>query len=74
MESALKVINKMTENNKEAKAKPNTNQNKRKVMDVNFIAPDGGWGWFVVVAAGCSNVSEMRVIVVLLSENIHVST
>lgn len=23
----------------------------------NFVAPDGRWGWFVVVAAGCSNVT-----------------
>lgn len=23
----------------------------------NFVAPDGRWGWFVVVAAGCSNVN-----------------
>lgn len=23
----------------------------------NFVPPDGGWGWFVVIAAGTSNVS-----------------
>lgn len=23
----------------------------------NFVAPDGKWGWCVVVAAGCSNVN-----------------
>lgn len=24
----------------------------------NFVAPDGGWGWLVLVAAGCSNVCQ----------------
>lgn len=47
----------MTEN-KEVKSNKKT-ANKRKVIDTNFVAPDGGWGWFVVVAAGCSNVSAM---------------
>lgn len=23
----------------------------------NFVAPDGGWGWLIVIAAGTSNVS-----------------
>lgn len=23
----------------------------------NYVAPDGGWGWLVCIAAGCSNVN-----------------
>lgn len=25
-----------------------------------FVAPDGGFGWFVCFAAGCSNVSKIN--------------
>lgn len=40
----------------------NENQTGKKVrrnkcdLGPDFVAPDGGWGWFVVVAAGCSNL------------------
>lgn len=23
----------------------------------DFVAPDGGWGWLILIATGCSNVS-----------------
>lgn len=26
-------------------------------LGANFVAPDGGWGWLVLIGAGCSNVS-----------------
>lgn len=37
-------------------------QKKKKHRDKsdlgpNFVAPDGGWGWIVCIAAGLSNVS-----------------
>lgn len=24
----------------------------------NFVAPDGGWAWMILIGAGCSNVSQ----------------
>lgn len=28
-----------------------------RVGDPDFVPPDGGWGWMIVVACGFSNVS-----------------
>lgn len=30
----------------------------RSKLGPDYIAPDGGHGWFVALAAGCSNVSD----------------
>lgn len=42
-----------------------TNGAKTKIkkcdLGIDFVPPDGGWGWLVVIAAGCSNVRiELR--------------
>ena len=34
------------------------NEAKSKLNKDNFIPPDGGWGWIIVLAAGFSNVSK----------------
>lgn len=40
----------------------NDNKNKPKQgkcdLGPDFIAPDGGWAWIILIAAGCSNVSK----------------
>lgn len=35
----------------------------RSKLGPDYIAPDGGHGWFVALAAGCSNVSTIISIV-----------
>lgn len=38
------------------KVNPKPRRNKCD-LGSDFVAPDGGWGWIVLIAAGCSNVS-----------------
>lgn len=43
-----------------AVVKPDADSKKKPAkpkLGTDFIPPDGGWGWMVVLAAGCSNVS-----------------
>lgn len=53
-----------------AKVKPPAKASKVKKEPINraklgpeYIAPDGGHGWFVAVAAGCSNVSRNQLFI-----------
>lgn len=32
--------------------------NSRLKKQCDFIPPDGGWGWMIILAAGISNVSK----------------
>lgn len=48
-----KVI--IVENGKTKKEKKKK-EKAPKIKD-NFVPPDGGWGWIIVIAAGFSNVS-----------------
>lgn len=42
-----------------SKMKPSPKLKRNKCdLGPDFVAPDGGWAWFVLVAAGCSNVSK----------------
>lgn len=41
------------------KKEENSKKQKSKSLNIpsgDFVAPDGGWGWMIVVAAGFSNV------------------
>jgi len=42
----------------ELNEKKKKNRNK-SYLGPDFVAPDGGWGWFVALAAGCSNVKKI---------------
>ena len=37
--------------------KPKKPKRDKSDLGPNFVAPDGGWGWVICVAAGLSNVS-----------------
>lgn len=41
----------------EVKKPPKKEPINRSKLGPDYIAPDGGHGWFVALAAGCSNVS-----------------
>lgn len=51
-----KKISVVPQNEKSLKNGTKTPKNKCD-LGAYFVAPDGGWGWIVVIAAGCSNVS-----------------
>lgn len=47
--------------------KPKLMKNKCD-LGPDFVAPDGGWGWLVVIAAGVSNVSSKKLHRLAISE------
>lgn len=49
-----------------ATTKQKVRRKNKSDLGENFVAPDGGWGWVVCVAAGMSNVSFCRFSVCLL--------
>lgn len=36
------------------------NRRRYRATDPDFVAPDGGWGWLIVLACGFSNVRPTR--------------
>ncbi|XP_055526240.1 uncharacterized protein LOC129718974 [Wyeomyia smithii] len=49
--------------NGQAKTNPsNKEQHRHPKLGTDFIPPDGGWGWVIVLAAGCSNLCTFPVL------------
>ncbi|KAL7013464.1 hypothetical protein ACKWTF_015407 [Chironomus riparius] len=62
----LKMSEKIEINSEESKSLRNSPKKKKKInhsdLGPNFVAPDGGYGWFVCVAAGLSNLVCFQVV------------
>ncbi|XP_058814198.1 uncharacterized protein LOC131678139 [Topomyia yanbarensis] len=45
-----------------ARAPKNSSVKNKPKLGTEFVAPDGGWGWMIVLAAGCSNLCTFPVL------------
>lgn len=52
----FKICNKSQNANNNLNSKNDKKKSNKCDLGADFIPPDGGWGWIVVIAAGCSNV------------------